>query len=342
MTCDSIASRPIRFSRPSSRSTSLRTAVGSSSFFSRASSSSTSLAVVALAELLLDRLHLLAQQHLALAVAQLLAHSRLDVLLGVEHRELALDVHQHPPQALLDGERLEQRLAFGGGNLDVRGDQVGEAAGLGRVRDHLRATLLRQSGLLRQLERALAGLAHQRHEGGVARIGRRLLGRRQGGRLEIAVPLLDSYRDAAALALEHELQPGEGALHLSDAGDGADGVEPLRAHLVDVLALGEDEDERLGGASRGLDRLEGTGPAGADRHRQPRKEDGVAQRQDGKEEMFAHAPLNSARAALIPESSASDAQIPRQSSRPPTSAPMTTTATRARRGPIQRPKRAPP
>src|SRR5438094_112128 len=50
---------------------------------------------VFLAQLLANRLHLLAQEQLPLPLTQLLLHLRLDLLLGVEHADLTLDVHQH-------------------------------------------------------------------------------------------------------------------------------------------------------------------------------------------------------------------------------------------------------
>ncbi len=69
-------------------------------------------AALALAQLVLDRLHLLAQEHLALAIADLRLHLALDLLLGVEDVELTLDVGEHQAQPLLDRERLEQLLAL--------------------------------------------------------------------------------------------------------------------------------------------------------------------------------------------------------------------------------------
>ena len=75
--------------------------------------------LVALAQLALDGLELLAEEHLPLPLAQLLLDLGLDVLLGIEHADLALHVHQHPAEPLLDAERLEQRLPLGRGDVDV-------------------------------------------------------------------------------------------------------------------------------------------------------------------------------------------------------------------------------
>jgi len=99
--------------------------------------------LVPLAQLLADRLHLLAQEQLPLALAQLLLNLRLDVLLGVEHADLALDVHQHPAQPLLDLEGFEQGLALGRVDLQVAGHEVGEASGFRNALEHLPDDLLR-------------------------------------------------------------------------------------------------------------------------------------------------------------------------------------------------------
>ena len=132
MTCDSIDSRPMRVRRAHSRSTSLRASSGrsSASSLARSSFSAVVAAALALAELLLDRLQLLAQVHLALAAAELFLDLRLDVLLRREHVDLALDVDEHAAQAVLDRERLEQGLLLGDRDVEVAGDEVGEAAGL--------------------------------------------------------------------------------------------------------------------------------------------------------------------------------------------------------------------
>jgi len=86
--------------------------------------------LVIVAKLLLDRLHLFAQEHLALPLAQFLLDLRLDLLLRFEHADLPLDVHEHPSQPLLDAQRLEQALFLRDGEFDVTGHEVGEASGI--------------------------------------------------------------------------------------------------------------------------------------------------------------------------------------------------------------------
>ena len=60
-------------------------------------------------------------------------------------------MNQHPAQALLDRERLEQDLALGGTDVEVAGDEVGEAARLIDSRQDLLDHLFRQPGLLAEL-----------------------------------------------------------------------------------------------------------------------------------------------------------------------------------------------
>ena len=65
---------------------------------------------VALAELRLDRLQLLAQEELSLALVELRLHLRLDLRPELEHLELPVEDHRHLAQALLDVDELEQLL----------------------------------------------------------------------------------------------------------------------------------------------------------------------------------------------------------------------------------------
>ena len=245
-------------------------------------------ALVAVAELLLDRLHLLAQHHLALAVAQLFAHLGLDLLLGVEDGELALHLEQDLAQTLLDGEQLEELLAVGGGQFDVGRNQVGESRRLGGDGDHLLHELLREPGALGELDRALARLAEEGDESGVARVGRVLVGGGDRRGDVVAVALLIAQRHAAPFAVQHELHAGEAALHLPEPGDGADAVEPVGAHVVDVLALRDREHQRLRRAQGRLDGAQGAGAPGADRQGDPGKEHGVPQGQDRNHQLVGH------------------------------------------------------
>ncbi len=205
MTWDSIDSRPIRSSRPSSRSTSFRASAGRSSPSSFSRSSSRSSPLVVLAQLPADLLELLPEEHLPLPLAQLLLDLGLDVLLGVEHADLALDVHQHPAEPLFDRQRLQQRLPLGRGDVDVAGDQVGEAARLVHPGQDLLHHLLRQAGLLAQLGGPGPGLPVQADEAGSSALSGSIssASRTMAWRYPFFSPIVDG--DATALAVEQQL-----------------------------------------------------------------------------------------------------------------------------------------
>ena len=85
-------------------------------------------ALVHLAELLLDRLHLLVEVVLALALLHLALDAPADALLDLEDLELALDQLQQVLEALLDAEHLEHFLLLLELQRQVRGDGIAEAA----------------------------------------------------------------------------------------------------------------------------------------------------------------------------------------------------------------------
>ena len=90
------------------------------------SNASRSLGVLALAELVLDRLQLLAQHRLALVLRELLAHLRVDLLLDLDQLDFALQQDQQAPQPLRDVALDQQRRALLGRQVDGRGDDVAE------------------------------------------------------------------------------------------------------------------------------------------------------------------------------------------------------------------------
>ena len=81
-------------------------------------------------------------------------------------------MHEHAAEPVLDREVLEQPLLLGDGQLDVAGDEVGEAAGIGHRVEHLVHDLLGQPAPLAQLGGALADLLVERDEGGVVLVDR--------------------------------------------------------------------------------------------------------------------------------------------------------------------------
>ena len=244
--------------------------------------------LVALAQLALDRLELLAQEHLALALAQLLLDLGLDVFLRVQHADLALHVHQDAAEPLLDAERLEQHLALGRRDVDVPGDQIREPARLVHAGEHLLDDLVRQPGLLAQLGRPRPGLPVQRDEGGILRVDRQhLLGLANHG-LEVAFPLGIVNGDAPLLAVEQQLHARKPSLKLTDLGDGADRVQHVGIHALDVLSLGHGEHQALRGRECRLDGPKRRRASGADGGRDPGKQYHLTQRQHRQSQSFGH------------------------------------------------------
>ena len=92
------------------------------------------LLLVALAELVLDRLQLLAEEVLALALVDLARDLRLDLRAELRHLELAVQDQRDRAQALLDVDRLEQLLPLLGLEAQRRGDEVAERARVVDVR----------------------------------------------------------------------------------------------------------------------------------------------------------------------------------------------------------------
>ena len=87
---------------------------------------SSSRAVLGVAELLLDRLHLLVEIVLALRLLHLALDARADALLDLEHRDLALHQAEHALQPLDHGRQRQDRLLLGDLDGEVRGDGVGD------------------------------------------------------------------------------------------------------------------------------------------------------------------------------------------------------------------------
>ena len=244
--------------------------------------------LVALAQLALDGLELLAEKHLPLPLAQFLLDLGLDVLLRVEHPDLTLDVHQHPPEPLLDAQRLQQHLALRRGDVDIACHQIGELAGLVDAGKHLLDHLVGKARLLSQLGRPRARLAVQGHERGILGAQRQHLLGLADDRLEVPLLVAIVNGDTPLLAMEEKLHPVQASLELADTRDRPDGVEHLWGDALDVLSLGYGKDQAIGCGQGRLDRAKGCGAAGPDRCGDARKEHDLAQGQDGQCESFGH------------------------------------------------------
>ena len=122
------------------------------------------LLLVALAELVLDRFQLLAQEELALAFVDLRLDLRLDLGAELDHLELAGEDLREVAQAVGDVDLLQQLLLLLGRDPQRAGDQVAERRRVVDVGDrHLQ--LLRQVGdLLDDLREGALDVAGQRLE----------------------------------------------------------------------------------------------------------------------------------------------------------------------------------
>ena len=233
-----------------------------------------------LAQFFADRFHLLAQQHFALPLTQLLLHLRLDVFLSVEHRDLPLDVHQHAPQAIFDRQRLEQLLPFGRLDIEMAGDQIRERARIGHALQNLLHDVGRKARLLAELRGPLAHFAMESDKRRILRVERRQVLGFSDGRFEIAVGFCIVDSGTAHLAVEHQLHAAEIALHLADVSNSAGGIQHPRRDLIDILFLRDGEHTSVALLESGLNGSQRRRTACTDRGGDTGKQHGVTQRQD--------------------------------------------------------------
>ena len=186
--------------------------------------------LVAFAELLLDRLQLLAQEVLALVLADLRLHLRLDLRAELEHLEL-LDqdpVERVHPRA--DVERVEHflldRRADG---RQARGDEVGELAGIGDVGGQRLQVVGQQRRQRDDLLEVALDVALQRVDLEVILVAQALVGGDHRA-AQVRARLDDAVEADARQPLDDQAQAAVGQLeHLVDVGGGADRVEVFLA-----------------------------------------------------------------------------------------------------------------
>ena len=236
---------------------------------------------VVVTQFLADRLQLLAEVHLALAVAKLLLDLGVDVLLGVEDLDPPLDERQYAAHPLLDRQGLEQGLVVVGREFEMSRHQVGELSGVADRAQRLRDDVVRDTGAGAQLGGAVSQFLVEGDEGEVLRVDRQqFLRRRHGGR-EVLVALLDAQHDAAVESDDDRLGAAQAVLELDDPGDDADRVQAEGVHFLALLALEQGEERTFGMLGGGLDRAQRVGPSDLHRHRDSRIDDQVAEDDDG-------------------------------------------------------------
>ncbi len=221
---------------------------------------------VIVAELLLDRLHLLAQDVLALRLVEGLLHVILDLRLHLQDLVLLREEDREEPQPLDDALHLEELLPLFDGEVLALRDEVGEVRGVvGALRGHRdlghdRAAVLdvvAEQALHAPEERlALDRLARDLGHG-LERDAEVAVVRREAGDLHP----LEALHDHLRAAVRDPEQP-------HDLGDRGDAVDLVGRDVVDlrVLLRGED-DVVLLIAHRRVDRghaLLATDPEGLD------------------------------------------------------------------------------
>jgi hypothetical protein len=233
--------------------------------------------LVALSELLLDRLDLLVQVILALALLHLPLDASADALLDLQDVDLALEHAEQVLEALADVAHLEDLLLLLELERQMRGDRIREAPAIvdaGHRRQDFRRNLLVQLDVLVELgEQRPAHRLDFVRGAGLARNRLRMRG-------QVFGPLLDRADARALRSFDEHLHRSVRQLqHLQHRRDAADVVEIGRHGIVLRRLFLRDEQDVLAGVHRDVERLDGFRAAHEQRDHHVRKHDDVAQRQ---------------------------------------------------------------
>ena len=201
------------------------------------------LRLIVVSQLLLDRLELFTQEHLALTLTQFFLDLRLDVFLCFQQTDLALHVNEHAAQALLHRERFQQSLLLGHREFDIAGNQIGELAGIVDGVEHLMHDFLRQSAFFTQFGGAFARLFVERLERRVLGVQwHHLLGRNDhGDQMTVLFHVLQG--GCSLLALKQQLHATKSALNLTDPCDNAGREQNVCGGFFSVVALGHGKNQ---------------------------------------------------------------------------------------------------
>ena len=244
------------------------------------------LALVADAQLSLDRLELLVEEVLALAFFHLAADFGLDLVGQFEDLELAVEDFGDAPQPRGHVEGFQQFLLLAGREGQIGGQEVGQSAGgldvlqddlglvgdVGRQLDHAAGQLPHREHLRFELRARLDLVLHELDGDGQERLAGQL-----GGDAEARQAL----HDDALRAVRHAEQ-------FEDQRHAADLVEVgQRRVLGGRIALGEHANDAVGREDL-VEHGHGLGPPHAHRHDGAGEQDGVADRQDREDLGDAH------------------------------------------------------
>ena len=236
-------------------------------------------AVLAVAQLLLDRLHLFVQVILALGPLHLRLDPRLDLLLDLQDAHLALHQAIDLLQPLRDRQRLQKLLLLLDLDAQMPGHQVGQFRRLARLADRddrLLGDVLLDLRIAREL---LRHRAHQRLHGVAVAHG---LGQDLDLGLEIAVVLHEIADLHARLALDQHLHGAVGQLQqLQHIGQHAVAIDALGHRLVHRRVDLARQQDLLVVLHHRLERADRLLAPDKQRHDHVRKHDDVAQRKHG-------------------------------------------------------------
>ncbi len=236
--------------------------------------------LVQLAELLLDRLHLFVEVVLALALLHLRLDAAADALLDLLDVDLAVDVADQHLQARGDVDRLEHLLLVDQADVQVRGDGVGQPAGVVDAGE-------RGEQLGRDLPVELDELLELVEQGApehleLALLARQQVGDRLGARGELTVLLAQAQDAAAGKPLDQHLDGAVRELEqLQDRRHRGDVEQLTRTRIVDLRAGLGDQQDLLVALHRGLEGANGLLPPDEQRDHHVRIDDHVPEGQDG-------------------------------------------------------------
>jgi hypothetical protein len=239
-------------------------------------------ALVAFAELLLDRLELLAQVVLPLGLGHLALDLRVDLRPELENLHFLRERFHQRLEPRLDVGRLEKRLALDRGQgRQGGGDQVDHPARVADRGYQGQQVVGQRRGQLDDAREEGVGLAPERLGFDVVG-GRGEVGHPLDPRPEVRRALRELHHPEPLDALDDQTDRAVGLLeHPVDRRDGARPMEVLgRRCFLRPVALGHDPDQPM--AEDGLvDRPDGRGTRDRQRDDRLREEHGFPERQDG-------------------------------------------------------------
>src|SRR5690242_9129524 len=235
------------------------------------------------AEFALDRLQLLIEIIFALRLLHLAFDATLDLLLDLQHAELAFHEGERHFQPLGRIALDKQRLLVGNLDRDVPRDRIGEPRGvvdLGKLHRGFSRQLAVQLGIILEL---LDHRAHQRLDLAIGAIELALILDRLDRAGQVIAGFLEHLKASALFAFdEHAHRAVRQLEELQDRRADADVIQVIAAGIVLRRIELRDQEDFLVGGHRRFQRGDGLVAANEQRHDHIGKDDDVAQGKNGK------------------------------------------------------------